>query len=124
MVRQRPRPTWLRSTGRASSFSSLPSSSLIGVQPTSRSALIASRRELRPPRGRRDGAEQHPEAMPTRRRKTVITRLCYSPSAMRTWPHLRAWLLTVLLVGVWPGAAAANAPPEQASVLILLPGQP
>ncbi len=38
---------------------------------------------------------------------------------------MRAWSLTVLLVGVLSGAAvAAPAPPEQPSVLILLPGQP
>jgi signal transduction histidine kinase len=39
--------------------------------------------------------------------------------------HLGAWFLTALLLGVWPAAGAfAQAPPEQASVLILLPGQP
>ena len=39
--------------------------------------------------------------------------------------YLRAWSLTVLLAGVWVGAAvAARAAPDHASVLILLPGQP
>jgi signal transduction histidine kinase/ABC-type uncharacterized transport system substrate-binding protein len=39
--------------------------------------------------------------------------------------HLCAWWLTALLLGAWPAtAAAAQAPTEQASVLILLPGQP
>jgi Histidine kinase-, DNA gyrase B-, and HSP90-like ATPase len=45
--------------------------------------------------------------------------------AMRSGRYLRAWLLTMLLVGVWLGAGvAAHAAPEDASVLILLPGQP
>src|SRR5262245_7782497 len=35
---------------------------------------------------------------------------------------LRAWLLIVLLLGAWPGTGQAA--PEQASILILLPGQP
>jgi signal transduction histidine kinase len=44
---------------------------------------------------------------------------------MRPGPHLRGWLPTALLVGAWLGsAAAAHAAIEQASVLILLPGQP
>ena len=44
---------------------------------------------------------------------------------MRSRKHLGAWSLTVLLVGVGLGlAVAAHAVPEQASVLILLPGQP
>ena len=44
---------------------------------------------------------------------------------MRFRAHLRAWSLTVFLVGARLGAAgAAHAEPEQASVLILLPGQP
>jgi signal transduction histidine kinase len=40
------------------------------------------------------------------------------------WQRQRrcAWLLTALLLGAWPGIAQAT--PEQASVLILLPGQP
>jgi signal transduction histidine kinase len=47
------------------------------------------------------------------------------PAAERVISHLRAWSLTILFVGVWLGtAAAARAAPEQASVLILLPGQP
>jgi len=45
--------------------------------------------------------------------------------AMRCGRYLRAWSLTMLLVGVWHGAApAAPAAPDQASVLILLPDQP
>lgn len=45
--------------------------------------------------------------------------------AMRSGRYLRAWSLTMLLVGVWHGAAAAApAAPDHASVLILLPGQP
>jgi signal transduction histidine kinase len=43
---------------------------------------------------------------------------------MRSGRHLRAWSLTMFLVGAWLGAAAAvDAAPEQPSVLILLPGQ-
>jgi signal transduction histidine kinase/GAF domain-containing protein len=39
--------------------------------------------------------------------------------------YLRSWLLPALIIGAWPGSAAAGqAAPEQASVLILLPGQP
>src|SRR5258705_4300783 len=38
--------------------------------------------------------------------------------------HLGAWLLTALLVGARFGSAAAAPAPAQASVLILLPGQP
>jgi signal transduction histidine kinase len=41
---------------------------------------------------------------------------------MRQRQHLCAWLLTALLLGAWLGTAQAA--PEQASVLILLPGQP
>jgi signal transduction histidine kinase len=41
---------------------------------------------------------------------------------MRQRQRLCAWLLTALLLGVWLGTAQAA--PEQASVLILLPGQP
>ena len=45
--------------------------------------------------------------------------------AMRSRRYLRVWALTMLLVGVWHGAAvAAPAAPDHASVLILLPGQP
>jgi hypothetical protein len=45
--------------------------------------------------------------------------------AMRCGRYLRAWSLTMLLVGLWHGAApAAPAAPDQASVLILLPDQP
>jgi signal transduction histidine kinase len=45
--------------------------------------------------------------------------------AMRSGRYLRVWSLTMLLVGVWHGAAAAApAAPDHASVLILLPGQP
>ena len=44
---------------------------------------------------------------------------------MRCRRRPRAWWLTALLVGAWLGSAtAAQAPPEQPSVLILLPGQP
>src|SRR5262249_14510372 len=44
---------------------------------------------------------------------------------MRSGRHLRAWSLTILIVGAWLGsAAAAAAAPEQPSVLILLGGQP
>src|SRR5690242_5285063 len=39
--------------------------------------------------------------------------------------HLCAWWLSALFFGAWPSTvAAAQAPAEQASVLILLPGQP
>jgi signal transduction histidine kinase len=41
---------------------------------------------------------------------------------MREWARVCAWLLTALLLGAWLGTAQAA--PEQASVLILLPGQP
>ena len=41
---------------------------------------------------------------------------------MRQRQRLCAWLLTALLLGAWLGTAQAA--PEQASVLILLPGQP
>ena len=41
---------------------------------------------------------------------------------MREWVPVYAWLLTALLLGAWLGTAQAA--PEQASVLILLPGQP
>src|SRR5262245_41818780 len=44
---------------------------------------------------------------------------------MRSRKHVIAWSLTMLLVGGGLGpAAVAHAAPEQASVLILLPGQP
>src|SRR5262249_7420095 len=47
------------------------------------------------------------------------------PAAERVISHLCAWSLTMLFVGACLGtAAAAHAAPEQASVLILLPGQP
>jgi signal transduction histidine kinase len=43
----------------------------------------------------------------------------------RTLPRLRGWLGMGLLVGAWLGAAAAaHAAPEQATVLMLLPGKP
>jgi signal transduction histidine kinase len=41
---------------------------------------------------------------------------------MQEWARVCAWLLTALLLGAWVGTAQAA--PEQASVLILLPGQP
>ena len=41
---------------------------------------------------------------------------------MRQRQRLCAWLLTALFLGTWLGTAQAA--PEQASVLILLPGQP
>src|SRR4029450_12688824 len=41
---------------------------------------------------------------------------------MRGWARVCAWLLTALLLGAWLGTAQAA--PEEASVLILLPGQP
>jgi signal transduction histidine kinase len=45
--------------------------------------------------------------------------------AMRSRRRLRAWSLTILIVGAWLGSAAATeAAPEQPSVLILLAGQP
>ena len=44
---------------------------------------------------------------------------------MRPRRHLCAWLLTLVVVGVWLGApAAAHPAPEQPSALILLSGQP
>jgi len=44
---------------------------------------------------------------------------------VRNWRHLCALWLTALLFAAWPAtAAAAQAPAEQPSVLILLPGQP
>ena len=44
---------------------------------------------------------------------------------MRNRKHLCALSLALLLLGAWPATAApAQAPVEQASVLILLPGQP
>src|SRR5262249_7354982 len=47
------------------------------------------------------------------------------PAVERVINHLRAWSLSILFVGAWLGtAAAAHAAPEQASILILLPGQP
>jgi signal transduction histidine kinase len=45
--------------------------------------------------------------------------------AMRPGSHLLGWLRMALLVGAWLGSAApVHAAVEQASVLILLPGQP